>query len=174
MIPVAKRNFSKRHAHGLLESPPQYPPPAEHEEGEEEEEEDDGSTRSKRQRRRTMERRGTLESWGEALKLLLQDDVMDDADEPGVPKTIVVDASSPPVMEEVTAQERQWLALFRHRPVSGATDEKDIRLWMSAILETAGLKTLPPNSQEDSMSEGRDARGKSIVTHFPAYKTPLT
>jgi len=150
MIPVAKRNFSKRHAHGLKESPPEISYVG-HQEGEEEHE-DDGSLKSKRQRL------GTFASWTEALKIL-EDDLV----EPVVPKTIIVDATASSVLEAIaevsaasvdsylTAQERQWLALFRQRPTNGATNENDVRSWMEAIFETAQLKTSTATSQNEGV-----------------------
>jgi len=155
MIPVAKRNFSKRHAHGLLESPPELPPHM-GVKGEEDQD-DDCSVKSKRQRL------GTFASWGEALKLL-EDDLV----ETEVPKTIIVDPTVPSVAEAyaevsdasfdstLTTQERQWLALFRQRPINGAINEPEVRSWMSAILETAELKTSSPNSPDESMAHAED------------------
>lgn len=181
--PVAKRNFSKRHAHGILQAP-DVPP------GTEEEEEahgDDGSLRSKRQRL------GTFASWGEALQLL-QEDIEDieisaekeerniPASSP-VPQTIVVGETAPSVSEtfadvsaasvesDLTAQERQWLALFRQRPTHGAVNEADARAWMTAILETAELKPAALNThsedtdevgEEDNAAEDEDDGDSSI------------
>jgi len=163
MIPVAKRNFSKRHAHGILEAP-QLPAPAD----EEEEVRDDASLKSKRQRL------GTFASWGEALQIL--EDDLEEADKkpsPEVPKTIMVEAdrrsqgslqnetfadvSAASADSELTNQERQWLALFRQRPTNGTTNEAAARAWMEAILETAELKPMPSNHPH-SRHEGEEGK----------------
>jgi len=129
MIPVAKRNFAKRHAHGLMQAPQVQV--------KEEEVQNNSLSRSKRQRL------GTIGSWDEALRLL-QDDPLEEEKPTQVPKTIVIEAA-PSIEElaevsfdsELTAQEREWLKLFHQRPVTNK--ETDIRTWMGAILETAEI-----------------------------------
>jgi hypothetical protein len=174
--PVAKRNFTKRHAHGILKSP-DVPQSAEDEEAHE----DDGSLRGKRQRL------GTFASWSEALKLLEEDvnvPLEKEQQSDPVPKTIVVDETAPSVTEtfadvsaasvesELTAKEREWLALFRQRPTHSTLHEADARAWMTAILETADLKpaSLNPNTgdteqfkeEEDSAEYEEDDEDSSI------------
>lgn len=148
MIPVAKRNFSKRHGHGLLEAP--FPSDA----GGEEEMRDDESSRGKRQRQNSF--RNLV---NDALHIL--DDDLDVEAESHVPKTIVVEpaqsvgetlaeVSSSSIASGLTAQEHQWLDLLHMRPAP--TNEAATRAWMSAILETAELRPSTSTSQEANMA----------------------
>lgn len=148
MIPVAKRNFAKRHSHGLL-----HAPKVPYVSVGEEEVEEEGSSRSKRQRL------NTYGSFGDTLRLL-KEDLAENEESLEVPKTIIIEpATSLSEMtinacaasiesELLTPQECQWLSLFRNRPTN-TTSEADIRTWMGAVLETAELKTSSLSSSEE-------------------------
>ena len=155
-VPVAKRNFGKRHSHGIL-MPSQLAV-------EEEKAEDDGSSSQSLKRQRL----NTVGSFGEALKLLEGDCeelvrkevsskvpttvVVEPA--PSVTDTIITAASTETTISELTDQERQWLDLFRKRPTQ-PTSEHDFRSWMEAVVETAELKP-SETTEEDQVDEARD------------------
>jgi hypothetical protein len=141
---VAKRNFTKRHAHGVHLAPV-FP--------EEERvgiklEDDSSSTRSIGKRQR-------LNSNGDARRF-------DDTSHPlvhkkesfeEVPYTVVVEPA-PSVSNseatltstELTEKERQWLDLYRSRPLS-LEHEQNFREWMDAIIEAADFR----EEQEDGL-----------------------
>jgi hypothetical protein len=143
-IPVAKRNFSKRHAHGLPEDfvlPDEEPVRIKVED-------DASSTHSIGKRQR-------LNSNGDARRF-------DDVTHPPVykkesfeevPCTVVV-GPAPSVSNseasltstELTAKERLWLDLYRSRPLS-IENEQDFREWMEAIIEAADFR----EEQEDAV-----------------------
>lgn len=166
MVPVAKRNFSKRHGHGLL-LPPQLPY-IELEGGGGVEEEDAGSARSKRQRR--MNSFHTLPAdFGEALADMEEDDKLVTKKE--VPDTIVVKPATAESVEDasaasaaasssidtaLSAQEHRWLALYRNRPTPNGANEASVRTWMAAILEAAEFTSSPTSAGENAESREDD------------------
>lgn len=164
LVPVAKRNFGKRHSHGLHQGPP-APPST-----------DDDDSSFQQTKRQRLESLGSL---GEALRLALEQDHQHELanatskEQEQIPKTVVIDVA-PSVTEtlaEVSAgsvgestfrggltdQERMWLDLFRSRPA--ISNEADVRTWMDAILRTVDLKAAQPQNVEtrdDEANAGDD------------------
>lgn len=160
-LPVAKRNFFKRHSHGIrIESPAasatwsgtaavkEVP-------GECAVEDSGSSTRSfKRQRL----------SHGDALRLLQEqqakgvhtgpDIAASNPEELQVPRTVVIEPPAPSAtcagtvisttLADLTDKELNWLSLYRDRPASLKNDQ-DFRVWMDTILETAEISCEGPN-----------------------------
>jgi hypothetical protein len=167
MVPVAKRNFSKRHGHGLL-CTPELP----YVEVREEKAEDDGSSRSsKRQRYNSFNN----VDMARALEILAQDnnnEEQQEQQEPKIPQTISVEATPPTdeaavdssvassIDSVLTVQERQWLALFRNRPRPSNSNKAVIRTWMAAILETAELNVSDESrDKETAMKQEEEEAG---------------
>ena len=142
-VPVAKRNFGKRHAHGILMAPQLALG--------EERLEDDGSSSQSPKRQRL----NTLGCSGEVLKLRVRKKssskvpttvIMEPA--PSVTDRTITAASTETTSNQLTAQERQWLDLFR-------ATEGDFLSWMEAVVETSELKT-SDTMEEENIHEARD------------------
>jgi hypothetical protein len=141
---VAKRNFIKRHSHGVNE----VPLLSEEEPVRIKLEDDASSTRSIGKRQR-------LNSNGDALCFdRITDPIVHKKESfEEVPRSVVVEpapsvsnSESSLTSTELTAKERHWLALYRDRPLS-LENEQDFRQWMEAIIEAADFR----EEQEDGV-----------------------
>lgn len=153
--PVAKRNFSKRHSHGLLQGSPSPVPTSSVEK-------EHDTALAKKTKRPSL---ASMDSVEETLLFAMdQDDQQYE-----LPKTVVIDTAPSASIAEVstgsvdesasrsgslTAQEREWLALFHNRPIK-TFNETEVRTWMNALLKTADIKT-DAMSHQSMMMETRD------------------